>query len=87
MISDIFSILVVFISRIFAKCFLFIALSIGTPTINAMRSIEERDAIVIVLDKSHRTHERGLIRAFGYKPEYRFVLYGGISENFFSPIS
>jgi hypothetical protein len=63
------------VSRGLAKCFLFLALSIGTPAINAMRSIEEREAIVIVIDLTRRRRDRGLTRAFGYKPEYRFEAY------------
>jgi len=68
-------IIVIFISRSIAKCFLFLALSASTPAVNAMRSLEDREAIVIVLDKNRRSRDRGLLRAFGYKPEYRFIMY------------
>jgi hypothetical protein len=67
--------IITIISRTLAKCFLFIALSIGTPTVNAMRSLEDRDAIVIMIDNDRQRRERGLIRAFGYRPEYHFSLY------------
>ena len=77
-------ILIFIISRAFAKCFLFLALSIGTPAANAMRSLEEKDAIVIVIDNSRYNRERGLIRAFGYKPGYRFVMLNVLENPFFS---
>jgi hypothetical protein len=64
-----------FLARAIAKGFLFIALSIGTPAVNSMRSIEERPPIVIVLENSRRSRDRGLIRAFGYHPEYKFMMY------------
>ena len=65
----------IFISRALTKFFLFIALSVGTPAVNAMWSLEERQAIVIVINTTRKSRERGLIRAFGYKPEYKFAAY------------
>jgi hypothetical protein len=73
--KDIHRIIVVFISRSIAKCFLFLALSMSTPAVNAMRSLEEREAIVIVLDYHNRNRNRGLTRAFGYTPARQFVMY------------
>ena len=67
---------IILISRSIAKVFLFIVLSISTPAVNAMRSLEEREAIVIMMDiGTFRRRERGLIRRLGYQPELQFILY------------
>jgi hypothetical protein len=70
-----YRIIIIFLSRTIAKGFLFLALSIGTPTVNAMRSLEEREAIVIVLENQRRSRNRGLTKAFGYTPGYSFMMY------------
>lgn len=68
--------IIILLSRTVAKVFLFIALSVSTPAVNAMRSLEEREAIVIIMDNSSfRRRERGLIRRLGYRPELQFILY------------
>jgi hypothetical protein len=67
--------IIVYVSRGLTKCFLFMALSIGTPAVNAMRFLDEREAIVIVIDTSRRSRNRGIIRAFGHVPEYKFSAY------------
>ncbi|MFI5264904.1 MAG: hypothetical protein ACHQM6_10355 [Candidatus Kapaibacterium sp.] len=73
---SIFHLALIFISRSIAKIFLFVALSVSTPAVNAMRSLQEREAIVILLDNSsfHR-RDRSLVRRLGYQPELRFVMY------------
>jgi len=74
--SSIYRIVIIFISRSVAKIFLFLALSISTPAVNAMRSLEEREAIVIIMDNStFRRRQRGLVRRLGYHPELRFVFF------------
>jgi hypothetical protein len=76
MSKSIYRQIIIFISRSVAKVFLFIALSISTPAVNAMRSLEEREAIVIIMDNStFRRRERGLIRRLGYQPELQFIFY------------
>ena len=76
MLSSFFRIAVIFLSRTVAKVFLFLALSVSTPAVNAMRSINEREAIFIIVDHNcFRRRERSLIRRFGYQPELRFVFY------------
>ena len=52
MLRDIYRIVIVSFSRSIAKFFLFLALSISTPTVNAMRSLQEREPIVIVVGYS-----------------------------------
>ena len=73
--NTLYHIIIVFLTRTIAKGFLFIALSVGTPTINAMRSLEDRTAIVIVLEQNLRSRSRGIIRVFGYEPGYKFIMY------------
>ena len=73
MLHDFYQFVIVGISRIIAKIFLFIALSVSTPTINAMRSLNDQEAIVIVMDSSFRRRERSLIRHLGYQPVVRFT--------------
>ncbi len=74
MISDIYRIVIVSISRTIAKCFVFLVLSVSMPTINAMRSLEEGEAIVIVMEKGLRKRDRSIIRRFGYEPAIKFVM-------------
>ncbi len=77
---NIFRIIVIFISRSIAKIFLFLALSVSTPTVNAIRSLEENKAIVIVMESnSFRRRDRSLVRRIGYQPEIRFV-FGEIAN-------
>ena len=76
--SNIYRIIIVSISQTIAKIFLFLALSISTPAVNAMRSLDEREPIVIVMDNTFRRRDRSLIRRFGYQPELRFIMYSEI---------
>lgn len=70
---NIFRTIVIFISRSIAKIFLFLALSVSTPTVNAMRFLEENKAVVIVMESnSFRRRDRGLVRRLGYHSEIRF---------------
>ena len=73
--SNIYRIIIVTFSRSIAKFFLFFALSISTPTVNAMRSLQEQEPIVIVKGNSFRRKDRSLTRRFGYQPEMRFVMF------------
>ena len=75
MISDICRIVIVSISRTIAKIFIFLVLSVSMPTINAMRSLEEGEAIVIVVENGIRKRDRSIRRHFGYEPGIKFVMY------------
>ncbi len=74
MINDICRIVIVSISRTLAKCFVFFVLSVSMPTINAMRSLEEGGAIVIVVENGLRRRDRSIRRYFGYAPGIKFVM-------------
>ena len=68
--------LINFLSRLVAKVFLFLALSVSTPTVNAMRFLEESKAVVIVMESaSFRRRERGIGRRLGRQPAVQFVQF------------
>lgn len=77
MVSNLFRIVVTSVSRTLAKILLFLALSMSTPAVNAMRNLEEREAVVIVMTgNSYRRRDRSLHRRFGYINEFQFVSHG-----------
>lgn len=77
MIFGIFRIILNYLSRSVAKILIFLALSMSTPAVNAMRSMEESEAVVVVMTgNSYRRRDRSLYRRFGYVSEFQFVSHG-----------
>ena len=77
MVFGIFRVVLNNLSRSVAKILLFLALSMSTPAVNAMRTLEEREAVVIVMTgNSYRRRDRSLYRRFGYLSEFQFVSDG-----------
>ncbi|MDP4220050.1 MAG: hypothetical protein Q8916_13680 [Bacteroidota bacterium] len=76
--ASFYRVVIVFLSRSVAKVFLFLALSVSTPTVNAMRSLEEdRAAVVIFMNTSDsRKRNRALRRSLGFDPSVQYFVFG-----------